>query len=483
MTILRKLAHDSAVYGGADFLSKFISFFTFPLIAAALSTTAFGILELVGTSTALVGLAINCGLNSALQRYYWDKDTAESQKPSIVSTGLFLQIFFGVTAIIIGLIVLLIVLPNVWEMILPLTWIGIVAALFLMALRQWIEYILNVLRLHFAAYKFFALSIISRVMGIALAVIAVVILKRGIDGILYVQAGVAFFIFPLALWMIRKDVTTEINKVWARDLVNFGSPLIFASLAYWIFGSMDRWMLAFFSSVDETGVYSVAFRFASIPYFVSLAFAQAWAPHAIKMQSEYPQKYRKMYTDILLILVFVMLIVGGGIALFAGEMIRAIMPIEYSASSLPLAILCFGIIMQSTQQITAIGISLEKKTKILARLAWFAAVINLIFNFLLIPWYGAVGAAYATSISYLALTASYLFYTQRLHPLPIPWGKLLFLIFLGSIIAITSVILIDTPFSLGVVAFKVGISSICVVMGWFFCLSGNHLKLGKTLLN
>ena len=57
-----------------------------------------------------------------------------------------------------------------------------------------------------------------------------------------------------------------------------------------------------------------------------------------------------------------MLVVGGGVALFSGEVIGIIMPEEYHDSAIPLSILCFGIILQSTTQVTLIGISLEKKT-------------------------------------------------------------------------------------------------------------------------
>ena len=56
--VFRRLAKDSAIYGSADFLSKIISFFTFPLIAAALSPKAFGVLELIATAMALLGACV-----------------------------------------------------------------------------------------------------------------------------------------------------------------------------------------------------------------------------------------------------------------------------------------------------------------------------------------------------------------------------------------------------------------------------------------
>ena len=81
--MLYKLVKNSAIYATADFITKIIVFFTFPLIAATLSSAGFGMLELILTTVGLLGLVMNCGLNNAVQRYYWDKDTQSQQRPSI----------------------------------------------------------------------------------------------------------------------------------------------------------------------------------------------------------------------------------------------------------------------------------------------------------------------------------------------------------------------------------------------------------------
>jgi O-antigen/teichoic acid export membrane protein len=335
-----------------------------------------------------------------------------------------------------------------------------------MMFSQWQQYLLNVLRLHFAPWKFLTLSLVSNVFGVILAVLVVVYWRWGVDGLLGIQAVVALAVLPFALWMVRKDLTIKIELAWARELVSFGYPFIFAGFAYWLFGSMDRWMLAAMASVEEVGIFSVAFRFATVVLFVSAAFGQAWSPVAIKIYADNPDGYRSIYAQVLLLLLYVMLIVGGGIALFSGELIGLIMPNEYTSSALPLAILCFGIVLQTTQQVTAVGISLEKKTFIFARLAWLTALINLVLNWLLIPHYGAAGAAWATTISYLVLTGSYMYYTQRLHPLPIPWKKLSWILFLGVLVCMVAVFFNKTLFSWDTVVYKLLFAILCAGLGW-----------------
>lgn len=424
--LLRHLMKDSAIYGGADLLTKILSFVAFPIVAAALSPKAFGALELIFTATALLSLVMNCGLNNSVQRFYWDKDTVSGIQPVIVTSGLYAQVVFGVIAVALGLVAIPLTLPWMLADEWPLTWVALVAALLVMALSQWSQYALDVIRLHFAPWRFFVLALTSRVATMGFGLVAVVVLGLGIDGLLVAQALVLVLALPLALWMIRKDIRpASFEWTWLKELVRFGHPFIYAGLAYWLFGSMDRWMLASMASVEEVGTYSVAFRFASVVLFVSAAFGQAWSPLAMKIRTDHPDGYRSIFGQVLLLLVFVMLAVGGCIALFSGEAISLIMPTQYLSSALPLAILCFGVVLQATQQVTAVGISIEKKSYLFARLAWLTAVVNLVGNWLLIPRFGSAGAAWATLISYCVLTGSYFYYTQNLHPLIIEWRKLL----------------------------------------------------------
>lgn len=462
--VFLKLAKDSVIYGGADFFSKLIAFLAFPLIAAALSPRAFGALELIGTATALLGLVMNCGLNNSVQRFYWDKDSLESERSVIVSSGFAAQMFFGVVAVCAGLLALPFIYPELKKAQLPLSWLAIVAALLLMVLSQWNQYALDVMRLHFAPWRFFVVSTISRGVSAVAGLLVVVLLGWGIDGLLAAQAIVVAAVLPLAIFLIRKDITLKIDRGWIKELVGFGYPFIFASIAYWLFGSIDRWMLASMSSVEEVGIYSVAFRFASIVIFVSAAFGQAWSPVAVKIQADSPDEYRKVYADVLLLLLFCMFLVGGGVSLFSGEIIYLIMPSEYAASAVPLAILSFGIVFQATQQITAVGISLEKKTFLFARSAWLTAVINIIGNYFLIPLYGATGAAIATLFSYIILTLSYLYFTQRLHPLPLSTKRLGWLIFLGTLVFIVAVYCNDAGFRWQTVFLKFALAAGCILM-------------------
>lgn len=477
--IFKTLAKDSVIYGGADLITKLIYFFTFPIVASYLSTRSFGVFELIFTTISLCGIFVNCGLNNAVQRYYWDKDTTENVQSCIVTSGLFAQIIFGVVAILIGLIAMPFIFSYIEDLSLPITMLSLIAAIFILPLSQWTQYILDVLRLHFAPWSFFVLALLTRGLSLAFGVLAVVWLHLGVDGLLTAQALTLFILMPLSLWMIRKNLSFRFfNLKWFKELIHFGYPFIYSGIAYWLFGSMDRWMLASMASVEEVGIYSVAFRFASVVLFVSVAFGQAWSPLAMKIRKDFPNEYRSVFGYVLLILLYVMLTFGGGVALFSGEILSLLMPEEYFSSAFPLAILCFGIILQSSQQVTAIGVSIEKKTYLFARVSWLVAFVNLIGNFILIPLLGASGAAISTLISYFVLTSSYVYLTQNLHPLVLEWKKIIFLFLLGGATLFFALHFLTETIDILLIAIKLLISTIFLYLGWQL-LPLNELKAIK----
>lgn len=424
--MLNRLLSNAAVYGGADFASKLVALVSFPIIAGTLGSSLYGTLELTLSFTVILGLIANCGLNNALQRFYWDGDTPLGMRPVLVSSGLIiLAVFLVLSALLGGLIAAITQVLDIWNFgQAGISLIGITAALALMVFTQISQFILDILRLHFAPWRFFAVAFLSRIATAVLGVLAVLWLGFQLDGLLLLQAFAISLSIPLGLWMIRKDLTRAVSADNARQLVHFGYPFIFAGLAFWVFSSMDRWMLASMRSIEEVGVYSVANRFSMMVMFFSTAFGLAWSPMSIKLRTDHPEQYRQIYAAILLLLTGAMLLVATGLATFSDTLLSLTMPREFASAAPALAILSLGIVFQATQQVTGAGISLERKTHLFAYLSWAAAGVNFSANWILIPPFGVLGAAWATALSYFVLTSGYLWASQRLHPLPLDWARL-----------------------------------------------------------
>ena len=418
------------------------------------------------TVVALGGILVRCGLNNAVQRYYWDHSVQPCSRPLLVSTGLILTLLLGAGGSIVVFWVAPWILPLIAGSDASLSLLGALAVALLLSFTQWAQYLQDVLRLHFAPWRFLGFSFTSRALGSILAVVVVLHWSVGVEGVLIAQASVLAVALPLGIWLIRKDVVFQADTQWSRRLLSYGAPFIFAELAYWLFSSIDRWMLASIVGVNEVGLYSVAFRFSTLALFVATAFGMAWSPYAVKLRSDHPQRYRNMYAHILLMLIVVMLSVAGALALFSGEILNLLLAPEYAAAATPLVILCFTTILQASQQVTAIGISLASRTKVFAYLVWLAAVLNIALNWLLIPVMGASGAAWATLLAYFFLSSGFLYFTQRYYPLPVTWGRLAWLFFLGAIVLTTSLVMQRSAIELSAILFKLLVAGVCLLLAW-----------------
>jgi O-antigen/teichoic acid export membrane protein len=419
----KKLLKDTMFYGGADVVLKIISFFTFPILANLLKLDDFGIITLAGTFAGFIGMFMNLGINNAVQRFYFAPEVLESERPKLISSALW---SLSLWSIILCTLAALFTWPlsKILLQRYQMPWSYLALSIFAMVPNQIITFCNDVIRLHFKPINFLLLSFIKNLVAIVAGILVLKFTNYGIQGYLWVSFLAPTIFIPLAIYFIKKEIVFRLNIKWAKKIIAFGYPFVFAGIAYWLFGSMDRWLLAEFSNNEQIGLYSVAFKLGSLVLFINSAFGQAWSPMAIKMINENPDTYQTQFAEILNIYYWFVIALGVGLSLFVKEFYMLTTPKEYWLATNVSIFLIIGLVINCTTQITAVGISISKKTKIFTKVAWITALINLILNLMMIPKFGASGSAIATSITYLVLTILYIYYTQKLNPLPFNYKKL-----------------------------------------------------------
>ncbi len=400
----------------------------------------------------MIGVFINLGINNSVQRFYWDPATQREQQPILVSTGLLQLVCSGVSVLVLILAMLHVEKDFIYQRY-GIEWELIFLVVCTILPEQILQYSLDTVRLHFNPVRFLIISFAKNLLGVCLGLWFVIALDMGLYGIFAGLLIAAVATMPLALWFIRSDLTLRIDMVIARQIFRFGYPFVFTGVAYWLLGSMDRWMLAELSTTEEVGIYSIAFKFAAVVTFVTSAFGQAWSPYAIKLLRD-DAGYRKTYSRIFSLWFFLLATIGFVISLFAKEVLVLLTPKEYWAAANVLIIVIAGMVLYGTTQITALGISLEKRTGLLTYGAGLAAATNFLLNLMLIPHYGAAGAAVATLLSYALMTATFLYWTQRLHTLPLEKGKLLYCCLVVVLSLIAPLVFVDDALTMNTIAAK-----------------------------
>ena len=427
------LIKSVSIYGSADFAFKALNFITFPLYTHVFAVDEYGILSLVTTLAALVALFLNIGIDNAVQRFYWDPSLAPERRPILVTTGF--VVLMGSSLLITG-VCLCCIYPFREELLsrYSLPWLLVGIAFIGNIPQQLVQYAQNTIRLHFSPWKFTSVAACQNLLTVAMTLLFVFGFNWGLKGFLLGTLVALSCSLPLGLWFIRKDLVLAFNKQMAMQILKFGYPFIFAGMAFWVFGSMDRWMLGELSTNTEVGLYSIAHRLAFILTLLITAFGQAWSPYVMKLYAE-DSSYRVRCGRVLTIWFYLLIVVFVCIAGFCLEGLMIMTPSTYWPAAQCFLFVTLGLVLYGTIQITALGISITKKTYHFSIAAWGSAILNFLLNLWLIPKFHAVGAAIATCAAYGFITAYYLIMSQRLNPMVLEYRKLL-----TSLIVLTGVV-------------------------------------------
>jgi O-antigen/teichoic acid export membrane protein len=214
---MRRLSKDIFLYGSADLIFRLIAFAVFPIYAHIFSVADFGLIAMLGVTAALIGMALNMGVNNAVQRFYWDPETKEGHHAILVSIGLRQLIVYGSIIILVAFGLLYTIRFSIDERF-GVEWGILVLALLAILPDQILQYSLDVIRLHFTPVRFMLLSFMKNIMGIAFGLWLIVQHDMGLYGLFGGALIASVLSLPVALWFIRNELIWRFDKAIAKIL-------------------------------------------------------------------------------------------------------------------------------------------------------------------------------------------------------------------------------------------------------------------------
>jgi O-antigen/teichoic acid export membrane protein len=213
----------------------------------------------------------------------------------------------------------------------------------------------------------------------------------------------ACLVFIVYLFNTRRDwlpaINTKVDQDQMSSLFKFGLPLVFGSLASWGLNVADRFFLRYYSSFSELGIYSVTMSVAAVATLFAGIFNTIWAPLVYKWLSEDKidnEKIDEIGEHVLAAIYFAIV----GCSTFAW-IVPYLLPPQYKAIEYLLPICLLAPLLYTLSEVTAVGIAISRRT-IFSMLASVAAMLcNLAGNYLLVPHYGASGAATSTLLAFI----------------------------------------------------------------------------------
>lgn len=189
-------------------------------------------------------------------------------------------------------------------------------------------------------------------------------------------------------------------------LIKESWPLILAGLSVMLYMKIDIVMLGKISGDKETGLYSAASRLSEGFYFVPMIITSSLAPALLRARASGHIHYAQTMLKLYVLMARLSLAIAIPLAIASPFLIEALFGNEYIESAAILRVH----IWTATAVFLGVASSLYLTNEGLQKLSLYRTLIglavNIFLNFLLIPVYGAMGAAIATLISYFIATFS-----------------------------------------------------------------------------
>jgi O-antigen/teichoic acid export membrane protein len=258
-----------------------------------------------------------------------------------------------------------------------------------------------VVRMYEKGVEYSALTIALKLLNFLFTILFLTTWERSFRSVVLAVSVSEICIGFVSLLAVRHYIHSGefgIDGELLRRMLKFGLPLIPASLMFWLLSSADQIMLRVMYSYEELGLYSAAMKIVNVLSIVQSCFTLFWTPvayrwYAENKENQYYESVGKIVTFIMISMCLVVLLIKNVVGFILGE--------EFVRSILIFPFLLLHPVMYTISECTMVGLGFSRKTGYNVVCSAIAAVFNLIANYLLIPPYGARGAALATGISYL----------------------------------------------------------------------------------
>lgn len=386
-----------------SFLQKGIQFITVPIFTRMLTTEQYGLFNVFNSWLQIVmifaTLNLYCGVfNNGMLKYEDDRDRYVSSMQGVSTT---------VTLLCLGVYLLN---TGFWNRILELPTVLVLAmfveVLFIPAISFWSA------KQRFD-YKYKALVLLTIGMSIADPLIGILAVmsteykgEAKILSAVLVQVVVGLLIY---IYNAFKGKSFYVKEYW-KFAIAFNVPLIPHYLSQTVLNNSDRIIINQICGGHQAGIYSVAYSAAMILSIINFSVNNSFIPWTYKkMKSE-------EYNDIGKVANFILILIAGmnlALIAFAPEAISILAPKQYFDAIWvipPVAVSVYFMFMY-----TLFG-NIEfyfEENKFVMFASIIGAILNIVLNYMFIPIYGYIVAAYTTLGCYILYSVSHYIFMKR----------------------------------------------------------------------
>ena len=396
----RSVAKNAAVAWGGEIVAKAASLAFFAVMARELGEGGFGDFIFALSLTTLLVLIAGLGTDSLLEREV-ARDRSRAHDYVRAVTGLKI-----VTAT--SLLAVAFVVANVGGYSAEAR-----SAVYLVGAGVLLEHLSKTRYAAFMAYermKHMSLSIIVQRALTAMIGIALLLAGAGLVAVSLVFLGGALVGLAVSELSFRRMIANRPSGCerpirWA-SLLRAGLPIGISGLLFTVLLKLDAVLVSFLAggaNNAEVGYFGGAYRVVEATMFLTWYFAGAVMPWVARVGEEAGTSLAAGYEVALKVLTVVLLPVAIGFAVLADPIVRLLYGDGYGPAVLPLQLLSAMTVLYGVNYLASTFFVGRDQPGTFSRLLVVVVVQNVLFNAVMIPVYGAAGAAFNAVLSGLLL--------------------------------------------------------------------------------
>jgi O-antigen/teichoic acid export membrane protein len=413
MKILKQLS----LYTMVGVIGAGINFFIMPILSHYLKPADYGLLSLFNTYVTILMPIVSVSAYSLLNVDYFkqkNKTVFAQQFTSIqlipifntALLGILTWLFYGNfvddlelagTGIRWGYIMLLLTLLNIF-------------------VEQFIQFL--VLQKKPGMFVIFSLLKVS--VELSLTFYFIVFRGWNWEGRMYswLITSVLFFLLGFIYFYRIGYIQAPVKWQYIREGLVFGAPLVLHGVGKFVVNQSDRLFIVKMVSLAEAGIYNIGYTVGTLVMVAIAAFFNFYTPFLMERLSNLQgnsklQIVKMNYFYIIGCLAMLLLVM-----VFSRVLFNYFIDKRYMGGVKYVFWVALGYCFWGGYMLFSGFIFFTKKNRILAWLALFNVLTNLLFNYYFITWFGALGAAYATALSFFLLLVIVAIIAHRLVPLP-----------------------------------------------------------------
>jgi O-antigen/teichoic acid export membrane protein len=428
MSSLKTLYRHSSHYLGGRVAVMLLGFISFPLFTRVFSVADYGAINLITNTVLLLTVLSKFGFQHSVQRYYPE---GQSEAGPDALRRYYSTLFYSTAllALILSSVFVVSLFFGAGRLFGFTAGTTLLLACSLVMIRSLRSMQMNLMQMEHKTRLFNGMDILQKALSIAAICALLFFWQKTVFalflGLVIVEGAILLQYLPV---LARRHLISPsmFDLSFLRTAVAFSLPLMAAEISWVVLDSGDRFFIQHYMGPQALGFYAAAYGIAIYLQDVLMAPLQmalfpicmkVWNTEGKKATQDFLSRSLDQFVLVAVAVVCVAIVTSRDVIVLLASR-------KFQEAHTLLPFLVIGLVLSAVTIYFRPGLMIHKRASKIAVATFYASVLNIALNIVLLPRIGLVGAAIATMVSYGGIVLFLAYQSLRVLPYKIEFASI-----------------------------------------------------------